>query len=528
MTEKPIRPVIEDDVMNTPSQPARPGESPSPLLRNLFILLGLVLVAVIGFAGAAGWLDDEADPPKNTVSAPDSFAQLETPEPSATTAALGPDDKLSDATDAVRIPPLSPIIPTDGLAMVEECKGVVEHLTTSLPSSVEAREVQARFEFEFGQVDEAEKIWKTILDEQPNFVFAMRGLGDVCTMKGRLEEAVRYFRRAVIFEPDNLSRQLTLGTAMLQAGKLAEAREVLQTVIEKSPRLSAAHTELGRVESQLQNTETAVEHFRTAIELDAEDSQAHLGLATALAKLGKRDEARTYQQRHIELRSEQRAELEEGRRTYDDAVAMGVDIANVYVNSARVYLAGGLTPAAELLLLRAARMSPGNIDCRQALSFLAGQKGQAYEAIRWMKEVAELAPAEFNYSEEVARLYLGIGQPDAAEKTLTDFVERNPDQPFALRSVANFFLEATNKPEKAIALAEQATAIDDSASGHAALAATYEKCGRIEDAAREMEKAAELAPENTVYKQTAALLRESIEASPEENPEEDSQDKAPE
>lgn len=516
MTEKPIRPVIEEDAADAPSLPARRGGSPSPLLRNLFILLGLALVGVIGFAGAAGWLDDEAAPPKNTVTGPEQFDQLETPEPSATTATLGPDDKLSDATGAVSIPPLSPIIPTDGVAMVEECEGVLKHLTSTLPNSIEAREVQARFEFEFGQVEQAEEIWRAILDEQPNFVYALRGLGDVCTIEGRLEEAVRYFRRAVIVEPENLSRQLTLGTAMLQAGKLEEAREVLLAVIEKSPDLPAAHTELGRVEAQLQNTESAAEHFRTAIKLNPDDGQAHLGLATALVKLGKRELARTHQQRHVQLRDQQRSELEDGRRTYDDAAAMGEDIANVYVNTARVYLSGGLAPAAELLLLRAARMSPQNIDCRQALSFLAGQKGQAYDAIRWMKEVAELAPAEFNYAEEVARLYLGIGQPDAAEKTLTNFVERNPDQPRALRSVANFFLEAANNPGKAIELAEMATAIDNSATGHAALAATYERAGRIEKAALAMEKAAELAPDNTVYKQTAALLRESIKA-PSEN-----------
>ncbi len=511
MQEKPIRPIIEDDgePQVAASQPA-PEKAVSPWLRNLAVVVLLAAVAVAGFASSAGWFDpiakedNESDPQTVAASPQEAVVPQDVP--------TFPGETL--ATPNESIPQLSPLLPKDGAAVTAEATRVIQHLESVLPQSLEAQEIKARFEFEFGKVDKAREVWEAILKQEPKFVYALRGLGDICLTEGQLDDAVRYFRRAVLADPENLSRQLTLGTAMLQAGQIDEAEKVLIALLEKNDRIPLAHAELGRAYLQKKDFESAVEHFESALQGDPNNAQTHLGLATALARVGRRDDAKVHQERHVVLRDENRAQLESGRKEYDDTEAMRIDIGNVYVNIARVYMANGYAAAAEMVLLRAARLDEKNLESRQALSFLSGQKNKPFDAIRWMKEVAALAANEFSYSEEVARLYMGLQQPDEAETTLLAFVEQNPQDVRALRSVARFYIEAKPNPDQAVKLAEQATELDPSATGHATLASTYERVGRIADAAKEMRKAAELDPSNTVYSQTAALLQDQLEKQP--------------
>ncbi|GAB5404389.1 MAG: hypothetical protein Aurels2KO_26200 [Aureliella sp.] len=510
MQEKPIRPIIEDDDEPQQMSKATPEKPVSPWLRNLAVVVLLVAVAVAGFASSAGWFDSDTGQGTEASSSTAAPTPPETPVASNAPDAAAPQPNSPLAS----VPQLSPLLPKDGAAVVAEATRVIEHLETVLPQSLETQEIKARFEYEFGKVETAREVWEAILEQEPKFVYALRGLGDICLTEGQLEDAVRYFRRAVLAEPDNLSRQLTLGAAMLQAGQIDEAEKVLLALLEKNDQASLAHAELGRVYLQKKDFESAVQSFKRALEGAPENAQTHLGLATALARVGQREEARTHQERHVALRDANRTQLETGRKEYDDTAAMRIDIGNVYVNTARVYMANGYAAAAEMVLLRAARLDEKNLEARQALSFLSGQKNKPFDAIRWMKEVADIAKAEFSYAEEVARLYMGLQQIDEAEKTLVAFVDNNPDNIRALRSVARFYVEAKPTPEKAVELAEQATKLDPSATGHATLASTYERVGRIADAAKEMRKAAELDPSNTVYSQTAALLEDQIPTSP--------------
>ena len=69
---------------------------------------------------------------------------------------------------------------------------------------------------------------------------------------------------------------------------------------------------------------------------------------------------------------------------------MRIDVARFYVDTARIYLAGGNRQPAERLLVRANRMDETNFDALQALAFLASQDGKIFEAIKWMKDVTSM------------------------------------------------------------------------------------------------------------------------------------------
>ncbi len=117
-----------------------------------------------------------------------------------------------------------------------EGKRVAEHLVRSLANSIEAKEVQARFEYEFGETTKAEQLWQEIIAVNPNYVYALKGLGDVANLNGKLEESVGYYRRrGVLADPNDLTLQVLLGVSLLNASQFNEAKQTLESVLAGIP-----------------------------------------------------------------------------------------------------------------------------------------------------------------------------------------------------------------------------------------------------------------------------------------------------
>lgn len=514
MKPKSVKPVVEiDDAEGPTPQPgskvfASVPTSPATWLIRLGMLAGLLAIAVWGFGSAAGWFEPQpvaADPslvdslPATTASTAPGVSEPVTPP------------ALPPTPAAENLPPLGAIVPATSEALLSECKLIANHLAESLPGSLEAREMLARYEYQFGDLEIARKIWLEMLEVNPNYAYALRGLGDVCTVNGELKDAVRYFRRAVLVAPESLTRQVTLGVALVQAAQLQEAQQVFEGVLARDPKHAGAHAELGSVQLQLQNYEAARDHFLAAIENEQtlnDPAKVHFGLATAYQRLGDKMNAAAQRAEHKRLQAEVGEVRKSGRREYDDIAAIRIDVARLYVDMARVYLSAGGVQAAELLLLRASQMDLQDSDSRQALAFISVNQGKVYEAIRWLGEVAELQPDEFSYRQEMARLYVELNRVADAERELTNFAEEHPDSVPAMLSLAQFYVEVDSNPEKAAEYAVASTELQPSAANFAFLSSVYQTTGQTAEAVKALQEAVRLEPKNPTYAQALALLQD--------------------
>ncbi len=510
-----MKPIIEtDDGPPTAATPPAKPSSSGGWLSRILILLVLTAVAVVGFGSSLGWFGSTTQKlahvpapasPQNQVAGTAAADTTPTPPDSAGSAAPGNNGPQVDP------PPLKALAPKTSEGMLEECRAVSEHLRSTLPNSLEAREMQARFEYEFGDMQRARTIWEGLLKVSPNFVYALRGLGDICTVNGELTEAVRYFRRAVLVDPENVNRQITLAVALVQAAELQEAKTVLESVLARQPNHVGALAELGSVALQLEEYEAARDHLEKSLTgpvQPANVAKVHFGLVTAYRRLGDMAEAKQHLEEHQKLTAVASQERQTERQDYSDTEAIGKDVSRIYVDMARVYLSGNQPAAAELLLLRSSEMDAANVDCRQALAFLSMNQGKTFDAIRWLKELAELRPEEFTFAQEIARLYLQVGQPAAAEQTLEEFADSRPDDPLVLRTLAQFYLNAQPDPEKAIQFAQQLTKVQPAAPNFALLASIHDAAGNARDAVDALESAVSMEPNNVSYAQTLAMLRE--------------------
>lgn len=496
-TPRSVRPEYED---TAGAQDASDAQGSSGALIWLGGLLVLVLVAAAGFGSSVGWFDSLA-----------SEAESSTESGSIATAINAQLDQASaggaEEQSTLDLPALIPGHAKTQEEALAECRVITDHLVAVTKSSLDALEMQARFEKTFGEPEKAREIWQNILERNENYTYAVRGLGDLAVEDGELEKAVEYYRRAAIAQPQDVERQVTLATTLFDANELDEAERIFDAVVKVHPDHFIAQLKLGQVNLQQRDFEGARVAFEAAEAIFTENAELHYGLATALARLGERELAQEHLKEQKRLRQKRQEELREERKQYDDVSAFMIDASELLTDLARVYLNSGFPIAAELILHRAGRMNPRDKQPKQALAWIAVNKGRFYDGIRWLSQIYEAEPADFTILGEISRLYVEVGQADKAEELLLEFIEREPENPAALLNISQFYYDAKDDMAKAITYAESLAKIHEQSSAFEWLCTLHQVNGDLDNAIVAMEKASELSPENTEYTRVLGLLR---------------------
>jgi len=142
-----------------------------------------------------------------------------------------------------------------------------------------------------GRLDEAELLYRRILDEDPDQPDAMHLLGVVFHQRGRSDRAIDLIRRALALRPGQAAFHGNLAEACRTFGNLAEAQKHAEAAVRLDADSAVFHNTLGLVlQGRAQHTDAA-EHFRTAVRLAPGFALAHNNLALSLRELRRHDEA---------------------------------------------------------------------------------------------------------------------------------------------------------------------------------------------------------------------------------------------
>lgn len=511
---------LDDESDSKPSSESQPAQA-------MFRLLGaaaLACVFVIGFSYSTGWsptqlFDTQPDLDREDAGSLASLIESQLDEASQQST---PPEEAGFNT-----PPLTPYLAETSEELIAECLAVGRHLVATSSGSVDAKEMLARAENEFGEADNAKRLWTEILEVQPSYVYALQGLGDVATLSGQLSDAVAFYRRAVIAQPTDLSRQFTLANGLISAGELDEAIEVLDGMIRQNPGDGMALLRRGQALSQMGEHQQANESFLAASQSLPENPDVQLGLAQTYVRLGDREKAKVHQELQKKYTAAEQETSTSETKAYDDLQALRSDIAKLYTDMARVYFSAGQTRSGRYILQRACRMNPESIEPRQALSWISLQENEPFAAARWLSEVSELRPEELTYAAEMARIYTDSNQLASAERTLNGFVDRNPENAEAKALLSSFYTTAKPEPARAIDLARQAAEQSQTIQPYAWLASLLENAGQTQDALDAYVKAKELGGDSPTIVQKISMLEAQIgetQPTPKQSPDASSTD----
>jgi tetratricopeptide (TPR) repeat protein len=142
-----------------------------------------------------------------------------------------------------------------------------------------------------GKVEEAERLYRRVLKDNPKNVTALRLLGVIAMQSGHPENAEELLSKAVRLAPDFTGAIIDLGRLHQDQNRLAEAIECFEKAVETDPRSSHAHFLLAAALAPAARTAAAAAAYRRAIELKPEHAGAWLGLGHTLKTLGRQPEA---------------------------------------------------------------------------------------------------------------------------------------------------------------------------------------------------------------------------------------------
>ena len=139
--------------------------------------------------------------------------------------------------------------------------------------------------YQKGQFNEAEKLAVFLTQEFPENQFAWKVLGAVLSTTGRKPEAVYANQKAVILSPQDAEAHNNLGNTLKASGRLEEALASFNKAIALKPDYAEAYYNLGNTLKDLKRLEEAEASYRQAIALNPEYFKAHSNLGNTLQNL---------------------------------------------------------------------------------------------------------------------------------------------------------------------------------------------------------------------------------------------------
>jgi tetratricopeptide (TPR) repeat protein len=123
---------------------------------------------------------------------------------------------------------------------------------------------RARAHHEAGQLGEAEKLYREILEAAPDHPDALNLLGVIAYQVGQSTLALELIDRAIAARPDFMEAYFSRGNALYALGRHQEAVESFDKVIQLKPEYAEAHNNRGGALHALERYEAAMESFDKA------------------------------------------------------------------------------------------------------------------------------------------------------------------------------------------------------------------------------------------------------------------------
>lgn len=142
-----------------------------------------------------------------------------------------------------------------------------------------------------GQLDEAEKLYRRILQIQPNYADALHFLGMLRHQRGDSAEAVRLIQQSIVEQPNYADAHNNLGNILNSLGQTAEAIAAYRRAIANRADFAEAYNNLGvmlRIQGELAE---AVEVLRQVIAFKPDYADPYFSLGRALSAADQPDAA---------------------------------------------------------------------------------------------------------------------------------------------------------------------------------------------------------------------------------------------
>ena len=190
-----------------------------------------------------------------------------------------------------------------GLAILGKGKEADEAFEKAFSLNPERKKLaHAAEQHKAGRIEEATRLYKEVLRDNPNNVDALRMLGIIAYAALEIDEAERLLRRVVKLAPDYVNAIIDLGNTLKEQNRYEETIECFREAIRLEPVNAKAHYLLASTLSPAALSYEAIDEYRRVLELRPRHAGAKLGLGHMLKTVGRQEEAVQAYRECIELK----------------------------------------------------------------------------------------------------------------------------------------------------------------------------------------------------------------------------------
>ena len=229
-----------------------------------------------------------------------------------------------------------------------------------------------------GRLQEAEALYRQILQAQSDHPDALHLLGVTAHQAGKHEIAVEHITRAIAINPAAAEYHNNIGEVYRALARLSEAEASFQQALAQNPAFAEALNNLGAVLQAQGKLEEAAAHYRQALALKPGYAQAHNNLGSAVLAQGKVEEAAAY---------------------FRQALALSPSYAGAHNNLGIVLQQEGLTSEAIAEYRQAFLLDRTLAEAHANLGTVLQEQGKTQEAIDAYRQAIAVNPTyAFAYS----------------------------------------------------------------------------------------------------------------------------------
>ena len=153
-----------------------------------------------------------------------------------------------------------------------------------------------------GRIEEAERLYHSILENQPTNFHVANNLGVLLQGLSRFDEAEASYRKALEIKPDYEEVHNNLGVLLNDLRRFDEAEAYCRKALEIKPDYEEAHYNLGNTLRDLGRFDEAEASYRKALEIKPDYAKAHNNLGNILRDLSRSDEAEASYRKALEIK----------------------------------------------------------------------------------------------------------------------------------------------------------------------------------------------------------------------------------
>ncbi|OHC76827.1 MAG: hypothetical protein A3G18_03465 [Rhodospirillales bacterium RIFCSPLOWO2_12_FULL_58_28] len=253
-----------------------------------------------------------------------------------------------------------------------------------------------------GRLQEAEAVYKALLEKDPSNAEALHYLGLIAHQIGRNDLAAELIGKSLAIDDRQAVHHYNFGEVLRALGRVDQAVAAYRRVLEINPQSAEAHNSIGVVLEEQGRGGEAVESYRRSLALNPGYAEAHFNLGNALRGIGCTDEAiasyrlalginPAYAAAHTNLgvALESQNRIDEAIQSYLRAP----DFANALNNLGVARQKQGRLEEAIASYRRALEIDPAFAEALSNLGSVLGDKGLVSESIACFRRALEIDPS---------------------------------------------------------------------------------------------------------------------------------------